>query len=168
MQLSSASPVTALRNYVRCFQQRDAHVGEATITFPIAARPEQFLEFYLKQRYLVHSCETGLRDLCRCRRGRAMYLSNSLSWCYTAVLTCLPSTFSLPDFINCLALLMPKLADRACDARSVVGPAISEIEERLADASNFGERVDVATGFRPACHPRNLAQCGGGCSQPRD
>jgi AraC-like DNA-binding protein len=147
MPLSLASPVVALRNYVRCFQQREAHVGEATIIFPIAARPEQFLEFYLKQRYVVHTCETGMRDFapgavvvgpCTVRRVE-LVLHGSFD-----VFTV---HFQPAGFHQLFGVPMAQLTDRAYEARSVVGPTISEIEERLADASGFGERIDIATGF---------------------
>ena len=147
MQLSLASPVVALRNYVRCFQQREAHVGKATIIFPKAARPEQFLEFYLKQRYVVHTCETGMRDFapgavvvgpCTFRRVE-LVLHGSFD-----VFTV---HFQPAGFHQLFGVPMAQLTDRAYEARSVVGPTISEIEERLADASGFGERIDIATGF---------------------
>lgn len=46
MKLTSAAPVVALRDHVRYFQQREAYVGGAAVTYPISARPEQFVEFY--------------------------------------------------------------------------------------------------------------------------
>jgi hypothetical protein len=42
---------------------------------------------------------------------------------------------------------MPDLADQAYDATSVVGAVATEIAERLAEASCFHERIQVATNF---------------------
>ncbi len=42
---------------------------------------------------------------------------------------------------------MADLADWADDAQSVIGPIVSEIEQRLASASSFQERIRVATDF---------------------
>jgi AraC-like DNA-binding protein len=42
---------------------------------------------------------------------------------------------------------MSGLADRAYDAQSVIGSIASEVEERLAEASSFRERVRIATDF---------------------
>jgi AraC-like DNA-binding protein len=39
------------------------------------------------------------------------------------------------------------LVDRAYDARSVIGPLAAEIEQKLADASCFKERIRVADNF---------------------
>ena len=53
MQPSSACPVAALRPYVRCFEQRVAELKHGEVIYPIAARPDQFLEFYFEERYLI-------------------------------------------------------------------------------------------------------------------
>ena len=63
MRRITANPVAALRDYVRHFQQRQAEVGPPAIVYPIAARPEQFLEFYLRDPYVVRSCESGLQEV---------------------------------------------------------------------------------------------------------
>ena len=77
MKLDCASPVAALHDYVRCFQQREAHVAAAAVVYPIAARPGQILEFYLQERYFVRDCNSGAQDVvpravvvgpCTCRR----------------------------------------------------------------------------------------------------
>jgi len=147
MQLSSASPVAILCKYVRCFQQREAHVGDVPIIFPIAARPDQFLEFYLKQRYLVRSCETGTRDMA----PRAVVVGPCT---YRRVELELHGRFDVftvhfqpAGFHQLFGVPMLELTDQAYEAGSVVGPMVSEIEQRLAEASSFGERVDVVTAF---------------------
>jgi uncharacterized protein (TIGR02246 family) len=63
VKLDCASPVAALCDYVRYFQQREARIAVAAVVYPIAARPEQILEFYLRQRYLVRDYESGAEDL---------------------------------------------------------------------------------------------------------
>ena len=42
---------------------------------------------------------------------------------------------------------MDELADQAYDARSIVGPELSEVEQKLAEASSFEERVRFANDF---------------------
>src|SRR5579863_1073351 len=63
MRPDRLAPVAALRDYVRCFQQRDACVVGAAVVYPVAARPEQILEFYLQDRYLVRVSPSGTQDL---------------------------------------------------------------------------------------------------------
>ena len=63
MKLRSISPITVLRNYVRSFQQREAQLDATTLIYPITARPDQFLEFYLEQRYVIVPRESRQREL---------------------------------------------------------------------------------------------------------
>ncbi len=147
MQLLSAAPVTALLPYVRCFEQREALIAGDEVIYPIAARHEQFLEFYLKERYLVHSYASGTREpapravvvgLCTHRRV-ALALCGQLQ-----VFTV---HFQPSGFCQLFGVPMPEFTDHAYEARSVLGTRISEIEERLADAAGFAQRIDVATAF---------------------
>lgn len=145
MQLCSASPVAALYDYVRCFQQREADIGNAAITFPIAARPDQFLEFYLKQRYIVRSCETGTREAAPrtvvvgpCTYRRVELVLQGRFDVFTV-------HFKPAGFHHLFGVPMPELTDRAYEARSVVGHLASQIEELLAEAEGFCERVNIVT-----------------------
>ena len=47
---------------------------------------------------------------------------------------------------------MAELADRAYDARSVIGPSMSEIEQKLGLATGFEERVQIANDFLTQRH----------------
>ena len=42
---------------------------------------------------------------------------------------------------------MPEITDRAFDARSVLGHAVAELERKLADTADLGERARIATEF---------------------
>ena len=147
MKLDCASPVAALHDYVRCFQQREAHVAAAAVVYPIAARPGPILEFYLQERYLVRDCKSGEQDLvprsvlvgpCSCRRVELVLRGRFDVFTVRFQASGLHRLFRVP---------MADLADRAYDAQSVIGPSVLEIEHRLADASSFQERVRIATDF---------------------
>ena len=49
MKLNRAYPVAALHDYVRRSGQREADIQGAAVAYSIAARPDQILEFYLRQ-----------------------------------------------------------------------------------------------------------------------
>lgn len=51
LQRLSSSP--GLRSLVSCFEERSAHFGEASLTHPLPARPDLFIEIYLAERYRV-------------------------------------------------------------------------------------------------------------------
>jgi AraC-like DNA-binding protein len=143
----TASPVAALRDYVRNFQQRQADVGGCAIIYPIAARPEQFLEFYLREPYLVRSCDSGLTRIAppavvvgpgTCRRVELVLQGR---------FDVFTIHFQPSGFHGLFGVPMWELADQAYEARAVIGPFISEVEQKLADASNFDERIRITTAF---------------------
>jgi AraC-like DNA-binding protein len=147
LELGTVTPVAALFDYVRYFQQRKANVDAAPVIYPIAARPEQILEFYLEERYLVHSHEAGTREL----TPRAVIVGPCT---YRRVDLILQGRFDVftihfqpSGFHRLFGVSMPDLADRAYDARSILGFVVSEIEQKLAEAASFAQRIRVATDF---------------------
>ncbi len=147
MQLHRASPAAALRNRVRCFEQRKASIGGAAVVYPLAARPDMFLEFYLRQRYLVRERQSGVHDLAPCSVvvGPCTYHRVELVLCgHFDVFTI---QFNASGFHRLFGAPMTELADRAYDARSVIGPCLSEIEQKLSDAASFEARVEIANDF---------------------
>jgi hypothetical protein len=55
MKLNRAYPVAALHDYVRRSGQREADIQGAAVAYSIAARPDQILEFYLRQPYMFET-----------------------------------------------------------------------------------------------------------------
>jgi AraC-like DNA-binding protein len=146
MKLSTSRPVTALRDYVRGFEQREAVIG-GNVVFPIAARPHQFLEFYLQGKYLVESRDSRARDVV----PRAVVVGPSTYRSVDLVLHGHLDVFTIQfqpsGFHQLFGVPMAELTDRALEARSVLGPSFCELESRLADAPSFSERVQIATNF---------------------
>lgn len=147
MKLNSAYPVAALRGYVRCFRQREAQITGAALLYPIAARPEQILEFYLQDRYLVRACGSGVQDFAPralvvgpCTYRRAELVLRGRFEVFTI-------HFQPSGFHRLFRVPMPELVDHAYEARSVVGPFASAIEQPLAATADFAERIDIATHF---------------------
>jgi AraC-like DNA-binding protein len=147
MKLSSALPILALRSCVRCFEQREARLDSGELIYPIAARPDQFLEFYLQQRYLIHEYSPDTRELA----PPSVVVGPST---YRRVDLVLHGSFEVftihfqpSGFFQLFGVPMRDLTDHAYEARSVIGAGITELETRLADAPDFSQRVDVATSF---------------------
>ncbi len=147
MKLSFARPVAPLRDYVRNFQQREALIGGQAVVFPIAARPEQILEFYLAERYLVRSCDSGERKLAPRTVVVGLFTEPRAELVLQGRLEVFTVNFQPAGFHQLFSVPMIELADRANDARSVIGLAVSNLEQRLAEAGSFPERVQVATRF---------------------
>jgi AraC-like DNA-binding protein len=147
MKLEQAFPVRPLREFVRSFQQRRAHIRDAPVVYPIAARPDQFLEFYLQDRYAVRvDCSTRPEMAPRsvvvgpCSRRRAELVLSGEFDVFTI-------QFRPTGFHRIFRARMDELADQAHDARSIIGPPLAGIEQQLADASGFEERVSHASDF---------------------
>jgi AraC-like DNA-binding protein len=147
VKLDRAIPIAALRHHVRCFEQREAHLARGAVVYPIAARPELFIEFYLNQRYLVRICETVAQELA----PRTVVVGPSTFRRAELVLQgdfdVFTIHFQASGFHRLFRVPVADLSDRAYDAQSILGPVVSEVEERLADASTFQERIQVATDF---------------------
>jgi AraC-like DNA-binding protein len=146
IKLRTAVPFTALRDYVRSFEQREADI-EADVVFPIAARPYQFLEFYLQGRYLVESCDSRARDVVPCAVVVGPSTCRSVDLVLHGHLDVFTIQFQPSGFHQLFGVPMPELTDRALEARSVLGPSFCALERRLADAPSFSERVRLATNF---------------------
>jgi AraC-like DNA-binding protein len=144
MKLEQASPAPQLREYVRCFQQRRALISNAPVIYPIAARPDQFLEFYLQDPYAVRFGMFGAQEIVPravvvgpCARRRAELVLHGAFDVFTI-------QFCAAGFYQLFRVPMDALADQAYEARSVIGPLLTELEHRLADAPSFETRVHIA------------------------
>jgi len=147
MKLASAHPVAPLHDYVRNFQQREALIGAGAVLYPIAARPEQILEFYLADRYLIRSCDSGRPDLAPRIVVVGPFTCRRVDLALTGRFNVFTVHFQPAGFHHLFGVPMTALADRAEDARSVLGPPIADVGQKLAEAHTFAERIQVATGF---------------------
>ena len=146
MKLDRAYPIAALHDYVSCFLQREADIQGSAVVYSIAARPYQILEFYLQQPYLVRDCESGTQEAaptvvvgpCTHRRIELVLCGRFLVFTVH---------FHASGFHRLFRAPMHELVDRAYEAQSVIGDGAPEIEQRLAEASDFRERVRAATVF---------------------
>ena len=147
MKLEQASPPPPLRDHVRCFQQRRAKIRDLPIVYPITARTDQFLEFYLQGRYVVRFGEAGRQELA----PRAVVVGPSTRRLADLVLRGELDVFTVQfrpaGFYKLFGTPMDELADQAYDARCVIGPRLAELEEKLADACSFDKRIGVAGDF---------------------
>jgi len=146
MKLSTALPITALRHYVRGFEQREADI-DGNVVFPIAARPHQFLEFYLQGKYFVESCDSRARDVVPQAVVVGPSTYRSVDLVLSGHLDVFTIQFQPSGFYQLFGVPMPELTNRALEARSILGPSFYELERKLADAPRFSERVQLATNF---------------------
>jgi len=146
MKLSTASPIPALRACVRGFQQREADI-ETAVVYPIAARPQQVLEFHLRGRYLVRSFDSGIQQVVPCAVVVGPCTHRRVDLMLRGRQDVFTVQFQPSGFHQLFGLPMPELADQAFDAQSVLGPSLSVLERQLADALDFSARVQLVTAF---------------------
>ena len=151
MHLEQASPAPQLRDYVRYFQQRRADIRGAPTVYPIAARPDQFLELYLQDPYMVRIGEGAAPEIVSrsvvvgpCTRPRAQLVLRGQ-------IDVLTIQFRPAGFHRLFRIPMDEFADQAFDAQLVIGPKFRDFEEKLACASCFEERSCVASTFLLEC-----------------
>lgn len=147
MKPQCAVPIAALCDCVRCFEQREADLVAAPVVYPIAARPELALEFYFGERYAVRLCASGEEErvpsvalVGPCTYRRADLVLRGRLDVFTI-------QFQPAGFHHIFHVPMGELADRAYDARALIGPAVSQLEEALAEVAGFQDRVRIATRF---------------------
>ena len=151
MHLEQASPAPQRRNYVRCFQQRRAHIRGAATIYPIVARPDQFLEFYLQDPYIVRIADGAPPEIVPrsvvvgpCTRPRAQLVLHGQ-------IDVLTIQFRPAGFHRLFRMPMGEFADQAFDARLIIGPKFRDFEQKLARASTFEERAWAASAFLLEC-----------------
>ena len=147
MTLDETSPTLVLRECVRCYQRRRARISGAPVVFPVAARPEQFLEFYLKDRYFVRPSSSGSDEMVPRAVAVGPRTGPSVELVLRDNLEVFTIQFQPTGFFRLFGAPMRELADRAYEARSVIGPLASQIEQRLGEAADFLERTRVADRF---------------------
>jgi AraC-like DNA-binding protein len=151
MNLEQASPAPQLRDYVRCFQQRRAHILGAAAAYPIAARPDQFLEFYLQDPYIVRLGDAAAPEIVphSVVVGPCTQLRAQLVLC--GKLDVFTIQFRPAGFHRLFRMPMDEFANQAFEARSVIGPKLGDFEQKLSCASSFRERACVASAFLIEC-----------------
>ena len=136
--------------YVRAFESRTGNLIDTIEVRPLAARPEQFLEFYLEERYRVRSVDgdvvpapaavvVGIHS----RRGDDLLLSGFIrSFTVQFTPTGFQALFGSPQHL---------LTDRAVAASDLIAVGeIAVVSERIADAGAFRSKVEVAEAWLTA------------------
>lgn len=143
MEIRHHQPDFAIRSIVRCFAERRAILGQRVVTAPLPARPDQFIEVYLKDSYGVsHDAgpattapETVLVGPQSYRRTR-LFLSGNVH-----VFTIM---FQPAGFHALFGQPMAEMVNQGAPAGDVIGSAAGELSDALRRAGDFGMRVAAA------------------------
>ncbi|MFG6284305.1 AraC family transcriptional regulator [Sphingomonas sp. S6] len=132
-----------LRHLASCYEERSAAFAGETLTHPLPARPDQFIEIYCADRYRV-SHDGGAAEISPevslvgpHGRGHVRLLLAGEIRAFSIRLR--PGTLHRLCGIN-----MAELANRGVDLVDVLGPLTAELRDGVLRASDFEGRVVAA------------------------
>ena len=143
MIIAQRPAAAELRSVVLSFAERRAELDGDVVTSPLPARPDQFIEFYLNDRYAV-SHDDGPANLTpeavivgpqSYRRAR-LYMSGSLH-----VFT---MRFQPGGFHALFGTPMGMLVNERVHAADVLGSAAGKLRDGVMSAPDFDARVAAA------------------------
>ena len=134
----------ALRPYVWCFGQSEGLVSEHPLIVPLPARPKQVLMFFFRDRYRIHLhasrlCETSPQSVVV---GPQTYHRLDLS--VSGNIDAFTIHFQPSGFHHLFGVPMTELKDATYDGHAVIGDGLAMLEQQLASAARFEERIRVA------------------------
>lgn len=143
MDIRRRSAHPALRRFVASFSERRADLRETVRTEALPARPDQFVEIYLAERYGVlwngrppeQAPETTVVGP-QSRPGLRLHMSGRLD-----VFTV---RFQPTGFHDLFGVPMPELVDAGAPITHVVGRGGRSLAEAVAGATAFEARVEAA------------------------
>ena len=142
-----SSPAAALQQYVRFYAHREARLGNTSIIHPVPARATPAIEFTFGNLYEIHCCdravvETAPRNvivgLQTYRRVQLRLTGKIESFAIFFQPVALHRLFSIP---------MHEITNSDHEARAVLGPSISELEQRLGAGRSFEERIRITDAY---------------------
>lgn len=133
----------AVRSVVRSFAERSAILAERVVVAPLPARPDQFMEFYLQDRYAVSRDDGPLAlapetVIVGPQGNRRMRLSLSGN------IQVFTIGFQPGGFHALFGAPMNELVDQGVVASDVIGPAASALRDLITFAPDFDARVTAA------------------------
>ncbi len=134
----------ALRPYVWCYGQSEGRVSENPLIVPLPARPKQVLTFFFRDRYRIHLresrlCETSPQTVVV---GPQTYHRLDLS--VSGTIDAFTIHFQPSGFHHLFGVPMTELKDATYDGHAVIGDGLAMLEQQLASAARFEERIRVA------------------------
>lgn len=146
MIVNQRSASASLRNVVDSFAERRARFGVDVITTPLPARPDQFIEFYLQDRYRVShddgaaaaAPESVIVGPQSYRRTR-LILSGSIH-----VFTI---RFQPAGFHALFGVPMTALVNEGVSIGDVIGRTAIRLRDAVMAANNFDDRITAAQGW---------------------
>lgn len=140
-EVRSLRPVPRLSPYVQAFEARTQRLDAQVVLRPLPARPEQFLEFYLADRYRVRDAATGAVDTTPAAVLVGPQTFRRVDVLLAGDLDLFTIQFTPTGFHALFGHPTTLLTDQAHAADAVLGREIAEIGERLQEAGSLAHRA---------------------------
>jgi len=154
-------PSRALSPYVKAYEERVQRLDRTVVLRPLPARTEQFLEFYLADRYRVREIASGAVETAPDAVLVGLQTYRRVDIVLAGTLRLFTIQFTPTGFSGLFGAATAALTDQAFAARDVLGPEVAEVSERLEAAPDFASGVAVAEawllGHLPAGDPDPIA-----------
>lgn len=148
MGVQTAKPSMPLQPWVQRYALRAAHVPHGWVHFPLPARSDCFLEFYLRDRYQIVMVETGAMHESPAAVVVGPHTQRLEDLLYTGTLLVFSIEFT-PAGLRALAALSPKeIANTAVEASEVFGSGVALLHEQLwHSGESFADMVAASEAF---------------------
>ena len=146
ISITKLLPCGPLREFVRYFQGCHAPGVMAPVLYPVAPRPEMFIDFYMGDPFRVALFGTAHRvKAAQCVIGGQMTTRQG-----DVVIGGRVDVFTIhfqpSGFARLFHVPMQQLTNRATETASVLGGSMRELHERLYEAPDFLVRKKIADG----------------------
>lgn len=143
MRVRNAKACDAIRPIVRSFSERRAVLHDDVITKPLPARPDQFIEIYIAERYGV-SHDGGKREA-----SPEMVVVGPQSYRHTQLfmsgeIDVFTIRFQPGGFHALFGIDMSKLVNEGAVASDILGSASERLRGAVLGAVDFDARVAIA------------------------
>ncbi len=147
LTVQSASPESILKPFIRSYVQREARLGSQVLVEPVVARLGVMLEFEFAGSYEVRNYGTETVE-----EPNNISIIGPQSWRRSRLIIrghieSLVVMFQPCGFHALFGVPTEPLVQMGTEGHSVLGPAVSRLHQRLANAPLFAERARVLDVF---------------------
>jgi AraC-like DNA-binding protein len=137
-------PGRYLRGIVRFYAQRQVRLKDSVVVHPVTARAISVLEFVFADTIRLHYNGQRVDEMSPRAVLVGMQTHNRMQLHLQGNIECFVIMFQPGGLHRLFSIPMQELTDHSYEARSVLGPCVSELEQRLADCKTFEQRVRTA------------------------
>lgn len=136
-------PSRLLSPYVKAFEERVQRLDATVVLRPLPARTEQFLEFYLADRYRVRDIATGAIETAPEAVLVGLQTYRRVDVLLGGALRLFTIQFTPTGFSTLFGHSTAQLTDMAFAGGDVLGPEIALVTERLEAAPDLAARTAI-------------------------